>query len=71
MTVSYQRDDGIRLTQWLGAEPNARLSFDANEVVGPRAYGASFSADQNIVVERTLYFSGQSGFTTLGAGVGR
>lgn len=67
VTVSYQRDDGIRLMQWLGVEPNARLSFNANEVVGPRAFGASFSADHDIVVERsTTWGPAQNAETSLG-----
>jgi hypothetical protein len=32
---------------------------------------ARFVADQNIMVERTLYLPGGSGFTTVGAGAGR
>lgn len=67
VTVSYQRDDGIRLMQWLGVEPKARLSFNANDVVGPRAFGASFSADHDIVVERSATWGpGQNAETTLG-----
>jgi hypothetical protein len=67
VTISYQRDDGIRLMQWLGIEPNARLSFNANDVVGPRAFGASFSADQDVVVERSSTWGpGQNAETTPG-----
>ncbi|MFN8635952.1 MAG: hypothetical protein U0893_19055 [Chloroflexota bacterium] len=67
VTVAYQRDDGIRLTQWLGVEPNARLSFNANDVVGPRAFGATFSADQDVVVERSnTWGPGQNAETTPG-----
>ena len=67
VTISYQRDDGIRLMQWVGIEPNARLSFNANDVVGPRAFGASFSADQDIVVERSSTWGpGQDAETALG-----
>jgi hypothetical protein len=67
VTANYNRDDGIRLMQWIGIEPHARLSLNANDVVGPRAFGASFFADQDIVVERTTTWGpGQNGETTGG-----
>ena len=67
VTAYYNRDDGIRLVQWLGIEPRARLSLKANDVVGPRAFGASFFADQDVVVERsTTWGPGQNGETTVG-----
>ena len=34
VTAHYNRDDGIRLMQWIGIEPHARLSLNANDVVG-------------------------------------
>jgi hypothetical protein len=34
VTAEYNRDDGIRLMQWLGIEPRARVSLNANDVVG-------------------------------------
>ena len=65
--VNYNRDDGIRLVQWLGIEPRLRLSLHANDVVGARAFGASFYSDQNIVVERTTTWGpGQNGETVAG-----
>ena len=65
--VNYNRDDGIRLVQWLGIEPRLRLSLNANDVVGARAFGASFYSDQNIVVERTTTWGpGQNAETTVG-----
>jgi hypothetical protein len=67
VTAYFNRDDGIRLTQWLGIEPGARISLSANDVVGQRAFGASFFADHDIVVERTTTWGpGQNGKTTLG-----
>lgn len=67
VTASYHRDDGIRLVQWLGIEPRARLSLNASDVVGARAFGASFTADQDIVVERsTTWGPNQNAATTLG-----
>jgi len=67
VTAYYNRDDGIRLTQWIGIEPHARLSLNANDIVGQRAFGASFLADQDIVVERTTAWGpGQNGETTVG-----
>ena len=67
VTVNYNRDDGIRLMQWIGIEPRARLSLNANDVVGARAFGASFFSDQDIVVERTTTWGpGQNGETVVG-----
>ncbi|HZO28714.1 MAG TPA: hypothetical protein VFH48_22295 [Chloroflexota bacterium] len=67
VSAQYNRDDGIRLTQWLGIEPHARLSLNANDVVGAKAFGASFFADQDIVVERTtIWGPGQNGETMVG-----
>jgi hypothetical protein len=67
VSAQYNRDDGIRLTQWLGIEPHARLSLSANDIVGAKAFGASFYADQEIVVERTtIWGPGQNGETMVG-----
>ena len=67
VTGSYDRDDNIRPMQWLGIEPHGRVSLNANDVVGPHAFGASFTADQDIVVERaTTWGPGQNGETTIG-----
>jgi hypothetical protein len=67
VTAQYNRDDGIRLQQWIGIEPGARVSLKANDVVGAHAFGASFFADQDIVVERTTTWGpGQNGETTVG-----
>jgi hypothetical protein len=53
--------------QWLGIPPRGRLSLNANDVVGPRAFGASFLADQDVIVERSTTWSpGQNGETTIG-----
>ena len=65
--VNYNRDDGIRLVQWLGIEPRLRVSLNANDVVGAKAFGASFFSDQNIVVERTTTWGpGQNAETIVG-----
>ena len=67
VSAHYNRDDSIRLTQWLGIEPHARLSLNANHVVGARAFGTSFFSDQDIVVERTTTWGpGQNGETMVG-----
>lgn len=52
--AEYQRDDGIRLTQWLGVPARGRVSFDAGDIVGQGSFGASFYADSEIVVERSI-----------------
>jgi hypothetical protein len=65
--ANYNRDDGIRLVQWLGIEPHQRVSLNANDIVGSRAFGASFFADQDIVVERTTTWGpGQNAETLVG-----
>jgi hypothetical protein len=67
VTASYDRDDNIRLVQWLGIPPRGRISLNANDVVGPRAFGASFQSDQDVIVERsTTWGPGQNGETTIG-----
>jgi hypothetical protein len=67
VSAQYNRDDGIRLMQWLGIEPHARLSLSANDIVGAKAFGASFFADHDIVVERTTTWGpGQNGETLIG-----
>jgi hypothetical protein len=67
VTALYNRDDGIRLTQWIGIEPHARVSLNANDIVGARAFGASFLSDRDIVVERTTTWGpGQNGETIVG-----
>lgn len=67
VSAHYNRDDGIRLMQWLGIEPHARLSLNANDIVGAKAFGASFFSDQDIVVERTtIWGPGQNGETMVG-----
>jgi hypothetical protein len=65
--ANYNRDDGIRLVQWLGIEPRQRVSLSANDIVGARAFGASFFADRDIVVERTTTWGpGQNAETLVG-----
>ncbi|MCC6178948.1 MAG: hypothetical protein IT305_26875 [Chloroflexi bacterium] len=67
VTASYDRDDGIRLVQWLGIPPQGRISLNANDIVGPRSFGASFHADQDVIVERaTTWGPGQNGDTMVG-----
>ena len=56
-------------TLWLPA--GGRLAVRANDFVPGAFFSARFRADQNIVAERTFYLPGGSGFTTVGAGVGR
>lgn len=63
----YTREDGIRLVQWFGIEPRARLSFGADDIVGRYAFGASFFSDQDIVAERsTTWGPRQNAETTVG-----
>jgi hypothetical protein len=48
-----------------------RLAVRANDTVPGGFFSTRFVADQNIMVERTLYLPGGSGFTTVGSGAGR
>ena len=67
VSALYNRDDGIRLTQWLGIEPHARLSLRRTLSSGLGPSAPSFFADQNIVVERTTTWGpGQNGETLVG-----
>jgi hypothetical protein len=67
VSAQYNRDDGIRLMQWLGIEPHARVSLKANDIIGAKAFGASFFSDQDVVVERTTTWGpGQNGETLIG-----
>ncbi|MBA2450292.1 MAG: hypothetical protein H0V51_19940 [Chloroflexi bacterium] len=67
VTANYHREDGIRMVQWLGVEPRSRVSLDVGEIVGQHAFGASFAADEDVVVERsTTWGPDQHAETTLG-----
>jgi hypothetical protein len=47
------------------------LAIRANDTVAGGFFATRFVASQDIMVERTLYLSGNSGFTTVGAGADR
>jgi len=67
---TYYLDGGSTREQNLTVPAGGRLAVRANEIVPDGVFSARFEADRNIMVERTLYFSGASGFTTVGSGVG-
>jgi hypothetical protein len=46
---------------------NGRRSVRVNDAMPDQAFAARFVADRDIVVERTVYFPGGSGFASLGA----
>ncbi|MCC6175288.1 MAG: S8 family serine peptidase [Chloroflexi bacterium] len=46
--------------------PQSRTSFDANDVLSSAGFATAVTADLPIVVERTMYFGGGGGHTTLG-----
>jgi hypothetical protein len=48
-----------------------RLTLRANDILAGKTFASRFLADRDIVVERTFYFPGRSGFTTVGSGAGR
>ncbi len=67
ITAHYHREDGIRLVQWFGVGPRARLSISVQEIVGPQAFGASFYASEDVVVERSSTWGpNQHAETSLG-----
>ena len=55
----------------LSVAAGKRLAIRANDMVDGGVFGTRFMADQNVVIERTLYLPGGSGFTTVGSGAGR
>jgi hypothetical protein len=71
VALTYVLDDGSTRDQALTVSPNGRLAIRANETVPDQVFSARFVADRDILVERTFYLPGGSGFTTVGSGVGR
>jgi hypothetical protein len=69
--ASYFTNDGKPQEQSLSVPAGGRLGLRANDVISGRTFAARFLADQNVLVERTFYFPGWSGFTAVGAGVAR
>lgn len=68
--ATYFAADGKPREQTLSVPATGRLSLRANDVVPSQTFAARFLADRDIVAERTFYFPGGSGFTTVGAGAG-
>ena len=68
---TYFIDGSAAREQPLTLPAGARLAVRANDTVAGGFFSTRFVADQNIMVERTLYLPGGSGFTTVGAGTGR
>jgi hypothetical protein len=68
---TYFVEGASQRQQVIDLPAGARRAVRANETIPSGSFAARFEADQNIVVERTLYLPGGSGFTTVGAGVGR
>jgi len=71
VAVTYVLNDGSTRQQSLTVPANGRLATRANDAVPDQQFSARLVADRDILVERTLYLPGGSGFTTVGAGVGR
>ena len=63
MAGSAREQSADRAGRW------PRLAVRANDIVPGGVFSTRFVADQNIMVERTLYLPGGFGFTTVGAGV--
>jgi hypothetical protein len=66
--ATYFIDGASAREQTLTLPPGGRLAIRANDNVAKGFFATRFVADQNIMVERTLYLPGGSGFTTVGAG---
>jgi hypothetical protein len=58
--ASFVTDIGTFAERWLALPPRGRLGLDMREVLPDRAFGASFEADRDVVVERTVFFEGQA-----------
>jgi hypothetical protein len=69
--MTYVLDDGSTRDQALTVPASGRLAVRANDIVPGTFFSTRVRADRDILVERTLYLPGGSGFTTVGAGVGR
>jgi hypothetical protein len=69
--ATYFIDGASSRERTLPLPPGARLAVRANDVVSGGVFSTRFVADQNIMVERTIYLPGGSGFTTVGTGVVR
>ena len=67
---SYFVEGASAREQTLTLPAGARRAVRANDTVPGGFFSTRFVADQDIVVERTLYLPGGSGFTTVGSGVG-
>jgi hypothetical protein len=66
--ASYFGDKGPSGDQGLSVPGRGRISVRANDLLPERTFAARFSSDKDLVVERTFYFPGWSGFTTVGSG---
>jgi hypothetical protein len=69
--ATYFGNDGRTREQTIPVAPRGRAGVRANDVISNQEFSARFLADQDVLVERTFYFPGWSGFTVVGAGVGR
>jgi len=69
--ATYFVDGSSAREQTLPLPGGARRAVRANDTVSGGFFSTRFVADQNILVERTLYLPGGSGFTTVGAGAVR
>jgi hypothetical protein len=67
--ATYFTESGSPVEQEVGVPARGRISIRANDVVGKATFSTRLLADRDIVVERTIYFPGWSGFTVIGAGV--
>jgi hypothetical protein len=69
--ATYFLDGASAREQAIDLPSGARRAVRANDAVAGGFFATRFVADQDILVERTLYLPGGSGFTTVGAGAVR
>lgn len=66
-TITFFREDGPPIERTYDLLPTSRLSLYVNSVLPEAAFGARVEADQPIVVERSVYFSGGQGQVAMGS----
>lgn len=64
--LTYYKTDGTTQIQDVTVSPTSRLSIWANKVVTKTAFATKVESDQDIVVERSMYFTGSGGSNSFG-----
>jgi hypothetical protein len=61
VSVTFIKDDGSTQVAYYALEPRTRLGIFADTVVPNSTFGARIDSDQQIIVERSIYFAGGAG----------